>query len=148
MKVLNRIATDFDSTINDADEVVKNIRIENFNEFKESGIPTSKEEFWKYTDPSIVNDSEFSLGASTEINDENFDIIIVNGKLVKKIEHIMNTDVQNGFSANLLENNYFDKTTNPFINLNNAFLTDGCVINFNNESKEDVEFIQPFTNSF
>ena len=65
MKVLNRIATDFDSTINDADEVVKNIRIENFNEFKESGIPTSKEEFWKYTDPSIVNDSEFSLGAST-----------------------------------------------------------------------------------
>ena len=46
MKVLNRIATDFDSTINDADEVVKNIRIENFNEFKESGIPTSKDEFW------------------------------------------------------------------------------------------------------
>ena len=147
MKVLNRIATDFDSTINDADEVVKNIRIENFNEFKESGIPTSKEEFWKYTDPSIVKDSEFSLGTSDEINDDNFDIIIVNGKLVKKIEHIMNTDVQNGFSANLLENNYFDKTTNPFINLNNAFLTDGCVINFNNESKEDIRILNVVNNT-
>ena len=147
MKVLNRIATDFDSTINDADEVVKNIRIENFNEFKESGIPTSKDEFWKYTDPSIVKDSEFSLGTSDEINDDNFDIIIVNGKLVKKIEHIMNTDVQNGFSANLLENNYFDKTTNPFINLNNAFLTDGCVINFNNESKEDIRILNVVNNT-
>ena len=147
MKVLNRIAADFDSTIDNADEVVKDIRIENFNKFKESGIPTSKEEFWKYTDPSIVNDSEFSLGASTEINDDNFDIIIVNGKLVKKIEHIMNTDVQNGFSANLLENNYFDKTTNPFINLNNAFLTDGCVINFNNESKEDIRILNVVNNT-
>lgn len=147
MKVLNRIAADFDSTIDNADEVVKDIRIENFNEFKESGIPTSKEEFWKYTDPSIVKDSEFSLGTSDEINDDNFDIIIVNGKLVKKIEHIMNTDVQNGFSANLLENNYFDKTTNPFINLNNAFLTDGCVINFNNESKEDIRILNVVNNT-
>ena len=147
MKVLNRIAADFDSTIDNADEVVKGIRIENFNEFKESGIPTSKEEFWKYTDPSIVKDSEFSLGASSEINDDEFDIIIVNGKLVKKIERIMNTDVQNGFSANLLENNYFDKTKNPFINLNNAFLTDGCVINFNNESKEDIRILNVVNNT-
>ena len=147
MKVLNRIAADFDSTIDNADEVVKDIRIENFNEFKESGIPTSKEEFWKYTDPSIVKDSEFSLGASSEINDDKFDIIIVNGKLVKKIERIMNTDVQNGFSANLLENNYFDKTKNPFINLNNAFLTDGCVINFNNESKEDIRILNVVNNT-
>ena len=147
MKVLNRIAADFDSTIDNADEVVKDIRIENFNEFKESGIPTSKEEFWKYTNPSIVKDSEFSLGASSEINDDKFDIIIVNGKLVKKIERIMNTDVQNGFSANLLENNYFDKTKNPFINLNNAFLTDGCVINFNNESKEDIRILNVVNNT-
>ena len=54
MKVLDRMIADFDSTIDNADEVVKNIRIENFSEFKASGIPTSKEEFWKYTDPSIV----------------------------------------------------------------------------------------------
>ena len=130
------MVADFDSTINDADEVVKNIRIENFNQFKESGIPTSKEEFWKYTNPSIVKDSEFSLGASSEIKDDDFDIIIVNGKLIKKIGNVQNTDVQNGLSENVLENNYFNKTKNPFINLNNAFLTDGCVINFENGSED------------
>ena len=146
MKVLDGMLADFDSTIDKADEVVKNIRIENFSEFKENGIPTSKEEFWKYTDPSIVKDSEFSLGASSEINDDGFDIVIVNGKLVKKIEHIQNTDVQNGLSIKLLENNYFDKTKNPFINLNNAFLTDGCVINFGNDSEEEISILNIVNN--
>jgi len=147
MKVLDRMAADFDSTINDAEEVVKKIRIENFSEFKESGIPTSKEEFWKYTNPSIINDSEFSLGAPSEINDENFDIIIVNGKLVKKIENVQNTDVQNGLSTKVLENNYFSRTKNPFINLNNAFLTDGCVINFENGSEEDIRILNVVNNT-
>ena len=147
MKVLDRMVADFDSTINDADEVVKNIRIENFNQFKESGIPTSKEEFWKYTNPSIVKDSEFSLGASSEIKDDDFDIIIVNGKLIKKIGNVQNTDVQNGLSENVLENNYFNKTKNPFINLNNAFLTDGCVINFENESKEEISILNVVNNA-
>ena len=146
MKVLDGMLADFDSTINKADEVVKNIRIENFSEFKENGIPTSKEEFWKYTDPSIVKDSEFSLGASSEINDDGFDIVIVNGKLVKKIEHIQNTNVQDGLSIKLLENNYFDKTKNPFINLNNAFLTDGCVINFEKESEEEISILNIVNN--
>ena len=146
MKVLDGMLADFDSTIDKADEVVKNIRIENFSEFKENGIPTSKEEFWKYTDPSIVKDSEFSLGASSEINDDGFDIVIVNGKLVKKIEHIQNTNVQNGLSIKLLENNYFDKTKNPFINLNNAFLTDGCVINFEKESEEEISILNIVNN--
>ena len=146
MKVLDGMLADFDSTIDKADEVVKNIRIENFSEFKENGIPTSKEEFWKYTDPSIVKDSEFSLGASSEINDDGFDIVIVNGKLVKKIEHIQNTNVQDGLSIKLLENNYFDKTKNPFINLNNAFLTDGCVINFEKESEEEISILNIVNN--
>ena len=147
MKVLDRMVADFDSTINDADEVVKNIRIENFSQFKESGIPTSKEEFWKYTNPSIVKDSEFSLGASSEIKDDDFDIIIVNGKLIKKIGNVQNTDVQNGLSENVLENNYFNKTKNPFINLNNAFLTDGCVINFENGSEEEISILNVVNNA-
>ena len=147
MKVLDRMAADFDSTINDAEEVVKKIRIENFSEFKESGIPTSKEEFWKYTNPSIINDSEFSLGAPSEINDDDFDIIIVNGKLVKKIEKVQNTDVQNGLSTKVLESNFFNKTKNPFINLNNAFLTDGCVINFENGSEEDIRILNIVNNT-
>ncbi len=147
MKVLDRMIADFDSTIDNADEVVKNIRIENFSEFKASGIPTSKEEFWKYTDPSIVKDSEFSLGTPSEINDDDFDIILVNGKLVKKIGNIQNTDIQEGLSTKVLEDNYFGKTKNPFINLNNAFLTNGCFIGFKNESKEEIRILNIVNNT-
>ena len=147
MKVLDRMIADFDSTIDNADEVVKNIRIENFSEFKASGIPTSKEEFWKYTDPSIVKDSEFSLGTPSEINDDDFDIILVNGKLVKKIGNIQNTDIQEGLSTKVLEDNYFGKTKNPFINLNNAFLTNGCFIGFKNESNEEIRILNIVNNT-
>ena len=70
MKVLNKINADFDNTINNNNEIIKNIRIENFNEFKKTGIPTSKEEFWKYTDPSVVNNSEFSLGIPNNFEDK------------------------------------------------------------------------------
>ena len=147
MKVLDRMIADFDSTIDNAAEVVKNIRIENFSEFKASGIPTSKEEFWKYTDPSIVKDSEFSLGTPSEINDDDFDIILVNGKLVKKIGNIQNTDIQEGLSTKVLEDNYFGKTKNPFINLNNAFLTNGCFIGFKNESKEEIRILNIVNNT-
>ena len=55
MKVLDKISADFDNSISDEKESIKNIRIDNFTEFKKMGIPTSKEEFWKYTDPSIIN---------------------------------------------------------------------------------------------
>ena len=86
-------------------------------------------------------DSEFSLGTPSEINDDDFDIILVNGKLVKKIGNIQNTDIQEGLSTKVLEDNYFGKTKNPFINLNNAFLTDGCVINFENGSEEEISIL-------
>ena len=37
--------------------------MDNFNEFKKLGIPTSKQEFWKFN-PSIIKNSEFTLGLS------------------------------------------------------------------------------------
>ena len=30
-------------------DTIKNLRVENFGEFRKQGIPTSKEEFWKFT---------------------------------------------------------------------------------------------------
>ena len=140
MKVLNRITADFDNTINDNNEIVKNIRIDNFNEFKKTGIPTSKEEFWKYTNPSVINESEFSLGIPNNIEDNAFDIIIVNGKLIQKSDKVQIADVQIGLEENILEISDFNKTNNPFINLNNAFL-EGCVINFEENSEKEVKVL-------
>ena len=88
MKVLNKISADFDNTINESDANLRNIRVENFDEFQRTGIPTSKEEFWKYTDPSIVKNSEFSLGIPNNIENNDFDIVIVNSKVIKnKLNH-------------------------------------------------------------
>ena len=36
MKVLNKIAADFENIINNDDAILKNIRIENFDEFKKN----------------------------------------------------------------------------------------------------------------
>ena len=125
MKVLNKIEADFNNSIGNESDLVKNIRTENFNEFKKLGIPTSKDEFWKFTNPSIINVSEFSLGNSSEMNDELFDIIVVNGKLIKKTEEIENKDIQNSLLEKIISDELFEKTANSFINLNNAFSTEG-----------------------
>ena len=90
MKVLNKIEADFNDIVVSENDIIKNLREENFSEFRKQGIPTSKEEFWKFTNPSIIKDSEFSLGTSSEFTDNNFDIIFVNGKFVKRNEKIVN----------------------------------------------------------
>ena len=36
---------------------------------------------------------------------------------------------------------WFNKTNNQFINLNNAFLTEGCVINFEQNSEKEIKVL-------
>ena len=103
MKVLNKIEADFNDIVANESDIVKNLRTENFSEFKKLGIPTSKEEFWKFTNPSVIKDSEFSLGDSSEITDNEFDIILVNGKLIKKTGKIVNKDIQKSLGYIKLE---------------------------------------------
>ena len=74
MKVLNKIEADFNNFVAGENDTIKNLRLKNFNEFKRIGIPTSKEEFWKFTNPSVIKDLEFSLGISREITDNDYDI--------------------------------------------------------------------------
>ena len=141
MKILEKITADFDRSVSNESDILKSIRTENFREFKKEGIPNSKQEFWKYTNPSILKDSEFSLGVSRDIDDKEFDIVIVNGKLVKTIQEIQNDNIQNSLAEKKIENDIFEKTGTPFINLNNAFSTDGCVINFDDEAKNEISIL-------
>ena len=147
MKVLNKIEADFNGIVANEDDIIKNLRMENFSEFKKLGIPTSKEEFWKFTNPSIIKDSEFSLGNPRKITDSNFDIILVNGKLIKKNEKIVNKDIQKGLDDKTIDIANFKKTENPFINLNNAFSTEGCVINFGDNSEEEISILNVVDNT-
>lgn len=147
MKVLNKIEADFNDIVASEDDIIKNLRVENFGEFRKQGIPTSKEEFWKFTNPSIIKDSEFSLGTSSEFTDNNFDIILVNGKLIKRNEKIVNKDIQNSLNDRIIDMTNFEKTDNPFINLNNAFSTEGCVINFSDNSEEEISILNVVDNT-
>ena len=147
MRVLNKIEADFNNFAAGENDTIKNLRLKNFNEFKRIGIPTSKEEFWKFTNPSVIKDSEFSLGISREITDNDYDIILVNGKLVKRNEKIVNNDITNSLYAKTIDKTNFEMTENPFINLNNAFSTDGCVINFGDNSEEEISILNVVDNT-
>lgn len=147
MKVLNKIEADFENIITSVSGETKEIRIENFNEFKKEGIPTSKQEFWKFTNPSIIKDSEFTLGHYSEFEDDKFDIIVVNGKLIKKTEEIQNKNIQDSLAEKLIENEVFKKTGNPFINLNNAFSTEGCVVSFKDNVEKEINILNIIDNT-
>ena len=43
MKVLNKIEADFNDIVAGENDIIKDLRVENFSEFKKLGIPTSKE---------------------------------------------------------------------------------------------------------
>jgi len=147
MKVLDKITADYNDTIDNEDSLIKNIRETNFIEFEKMGIPSSKEEFWKYTDPSIIGDKEFSLGLGSYIEDDNFDIILVNGKLIKKSEKIESNEIKQGLSSNKIKTEFFNKTKNPFINLNNAFLDKGCYLIFKENSENKINILNIVNNS-
>ena len=51
MKVLQKIEADFNRNIAEVSGEIKDICTENFSEFKKIGIPNSKQEFWKFTNP-------------------------------------------------------------------------------------------------
>ena len=147
MKVLHRIEADFEESISTSSDETKEIRIDNFNEFKKLGIPTSKQEFWKFTNPSIVKDSEFTLGLSKDYDDENYDIIVINGKFAKKNDNIKINNIQESLAEKKISNEIFGKTNNPFINLNNAFSNEGCVVSFKSNIERDVSILNVIDNT-
>ena len=147
MKVLHKIEADFEDSIASSSDETRDIRTENFDEFKKLGIPTSKQEFWKFTNPSVINDSEFRLGLSNDFEDDEFDIIIVNGKLTKKTDDLKINSIRESLAEKNIINNIFKKTNNPFINLNNAFSTEGCVMSFKDNIDKEIRILNVIDNT-
>jgi len=147
MKVLHKIEADFEESIASSSDETRDIRTENFDEFKKLGIPTSKQEFWKFTNPSVINDSEFRLGLSNDFEDDEFDIIIVNGKLTKKTDDLKINSIRESLAEKNIINNIFKKTNNPFINLNNAFSTEGCVMSFKDNIDKEIRILNVIDNT-
>ena len=91
---------DFDSTQNrlqsEDPSWIKNLRKASLNRFLECGIPTSKDEEWKYTNVSALNDLTLAIAHSGSILENNqlqkflgpeINLVFVNGKFVKELSY-------------------------------------------------------------
>ena len=137
------------------------IRIKNFKIFETKGLPSKKQEHWKYTDlKTIINNSFSNLEIlnSTKNNKYNKnllisklqhnEIILLNGNFIEKnfsFEDSKKVNVKSLKTA-LKDKNDFEKLKtffnddqNSMISLNNALTNDGIIL----EIKDDYEFRKP-----
>ena len=109
MKAVETFTTDFESTLDLPDDNLNLLRRESFEEFKKHGLPTRKEEYWKYSDPSIISNLELEFVSSGQYEDENYDVIVVNGKIVKRFKDCQMGDISEGLKSGNLGEDLFEK---------------------------------------
>ena len=146
MKALETFTTDFENTLNLPDDNLKNLRRESFEEFKKHGLPTRKEEYWKYSDPSIISNIELEFVFSGQYEDRNYDVILVNGKIVKKFKDCQMGDLSEGLRNGILGEDLLEKKDKPFLNLNNAFAINGCYLILESTSRQTIRILNLITN--
>jgi len=146
MKALKTFTTDFENTLNLPDDNLKNLRRESFEEFKKHGLPTRKEEYWKYSDPSIISNIELEFVSSGQYEDRNYDVILVNGKIVKKFKDCQMGDLSEGLRNGILGKDLLEKKDKPFLNLNNAFAINGCYLILESTSRQTIRILNLITN--
>ena len=146
MKAVETFTTDFESTLNLPDDNLKILRRESFEEFKKHGLPTRKEEYWKYSDPSIISNIELEFVSSGQYEDRNYDVILVNGKIVKKFKDCQMGDLSEGLRNGILGKDLLEKKDKPFLNLNNAFAINGCYLILESTSRQTIRILNLITN--
>ena len=146
MKAVETFTTDFENTLNLPDDNLKLLRQESFEEFKKHGLPTRKEEYWKYSDPSIISNIELEFVSSGQYEDRNYDVILVNGKIVKKFKDCQMGDLSEGLRNGILGKDLLEKKDKPFLNLNNAFAINGCYLILESTSRQTIRILNLITN--
>jgi len=150
MKVIESFAADFKSTLKFSNKKLKNIRIKAFEDFKNKGLPTRKQEFWKYSDPSIIKNLNLEIVDHYEnqiSNAEDYDIILVNGKIIKKNNRIKTGNIMEGLENGEINVNLLKNKRNPFISLNNAFIINGCYILTEENSSQTIKILHHINNN-
>ena len=146
MKAVETFTTDFENTLNLPDDNLKLLRQESFEEFKKQGLPTRKQEYWKYSDPSVISNIELEFVSSGQYEDGNYDVILVNGKIVKKFDDCQMGDISEGLRSGNLDEELLKKKEKPFLNLNNAFAINGCYLILESASKQTIRILNLITN--
>ena len=141
MKAIERFTADFNHIMELSDDNLNDLRKESFKEFTKKGLPTRKEEYWKYSDPSVISKNEFKLAKSSKHEDDDFDIVLVNGKIVKTLRNCKMGNIPDGINEGELSKSVLEKKEKPFLNLNNAFTTSGLYIILEEDSKQTIKIL-------
>lgn len=145
MKTKNAFADAFENTLA-LDDKIKDLRIKAFEEFRKVGIPTNKDEFWKYSDPSAILKLDLEFNDSGSTDEDNYDVILVNGKIVKSVNHCKTGTISEGVLDGDIDKNILEYKENPFMNLNNAFAINGCYIILEPDTKNEIKILNLITN--
>ena len=125
-------------------QIAQDFRKDAFKNFLKIGYPTKKHENWRFTDLTTLAKTEyrFSNGEMNKIDNNiikkhsiknSYRIVFINGIFnieLSKLDDIANYISVKNISAsfNCLNHNSAKNNTNPFILLNNAFVTGGYFI--------------------
>ena len=136
-------------------KLFQNLRQTGWKRFHEVGLPTVKDEDWKYTNIAPLSELEFQISSQFELTEENqlkaycdpseINIVFVNGVFSTKLSNLKNlpagvkiTSLAQAVAASdpqistLLERHNL-KNADAFVALNHALITDGAYIHINDK---------------
>ena len=146
MNVIDKFKADFENTLNRSEGLIKNIRSKAFEKFISEKLPTRKDEYWKYSDPSAILKLDLNFNDSGNFEDENYDIILCNGKIVKTLTQLKTGTIADGLEKGHIPKELFKEENNAFLNLNNAFAINGCYLILDSEKKNDIKVLNLIDN--
>ena len=147
MKVLDNFKADFENTIHLSKGLIKDIRSKAYEKFISEKFPTRRDEYWKYSDPSSILKLDLNYNDTGNFEDDNYDIILSNGKIVKTLSKFKTGNIADGLENGDIPKEIFKEEKNPFLNLNNAFAINGCYLILDSEVKADIKILNLINNN-
>ena len=147
MKVLDNFKADFENTIHLSKGLIKDIRSKAYKKFISEKFPTRRDEYWKYSDPSSILKLDLNYNDTGNFEDDNYDIILSNGKIVKTLSKFKIGNIADGLENGDIPKEIFKEEKNPFLNLNNAFAINGCYLILDSKEKTDIKILNLINNN-
>lgn len=128
---------------------LRRLKANAFNTFETTGLPSRRDEQWKYTDPGFLANKTFAspvmaqekkveaIAATHSLSTESIFIVLINGyysQLLSQQSHLPAGAVLSSLRAafishpDLVKSYLIKQTLSPFLNLNTALLTDGVFL--------------------
>ena len=147
MKTLESFAEAFKTTLDSQDERIEILRKNAFEEFSKAGIPTRKQEYWKFSDPSVILNLNLKYNDSSNDFDDDYDLILGNGKIIKNKVKGKCGNISEGIRKGDIGESVLEIRENPFLNLNSAFAVNGSYICLEKNSENNIRILNLIDNN-